>query len=158
MTTRIDVRKLRFRKIDGRNGDEMIVVSGLFDHNGNFLKAVSKKVDMRIKDETLATRLNGGVAVHADFKVAPGHYLVRMVVRDSEGPGSGDAEWIGRHPMKLLALGMLSVLASAQPPGIIRSESRLVLVDTVVTDKKGAYVSGLTQKDFRFSKTTKSRQ
>jgi hypothetical protein len=85
VTTRIDVRKLRFRKIDGRNGDELIVVSGLFDRNGNFLKSVSKKIDMRIKDETLASRLNGGVSVHADFKVAPGHYLVRMVVRDAEG-------------------------------------------------------------------------
>jgi hypothetical protein len=85
VTTRIDVRKLRFRKVEGRNGDELIVVSGLFDRNGNFLKAVSKKIDMRIRDETLASRLNGGVAVHADFKVAPGHYLVRMVVRDAEG-------------------------------------------------------------------------
>src|SRR6266853_1058737 len=31
----------------------------------------------------------------------------------------------------------------------IRSESRLVLVDSVVTDKKGVYVHGLTQKDFK---------
>ena len=32
---------------------------------------------------------------------------------------------------------------------IIRSESRLVLVDSVVTDKKGGYVHDLTQKDFK---------
>jgi VWFA-related protein len=32
---------------------------------------------------------------------------------------------------------------------IIRSDSRLVLVDSVVTDKKGGYVHGLTQKDFK---------
>jgi hypothetical protein len=82
---RVDVRKLRFRKVDGRNGDELTVVSGLFDRNGNFLQAVSKKVSMRLKDETLAGRLNSGIAVHAGFKVAPGRYLVRMVVRDSEG-------------------------------------------------------------------------
>ena len=31
----------------------------------------------------------------------------------------------------------------------IRTESRLVLVDVVVTDKKGGYVEDLTQKDFR---------
>ena len=31
----------------------------------------------------------------------------------------------------------------------IRAESRLVLVDVVVTDKKGGYVEDLTQKDFR---------
>ena len=31
----------------------------------------------------------------------------------------------------------------------IRAESRLVLVDVVVTDKKGSYVEDLTQNDFR---------
>ena len=83
--TRIDVRKLHFRKADGRNGDELVIVAGLFDHNGNFLQAVSKKVSMRLKDETLADKLNGGIAVHTDFKTAPGRYIVRLVVRDAEG-------------------------------------------------------------------------
>src|SRR5579863_6082618 len=32
---------------------------------------------------------------------------------------------------------------------VIRAETRLVLVDTVVTDKKGAYVRDLAQKDFK---------
>jgi len=48
--------------------------------------------------------------------------------------------------------------AKAQQPGaqapaegstVIRTETRLVLVDTVVVDKKGAYVHDLTAKDFR---------
>jgi VWFA-related protein len=42
--------------------------------------------------------------------------------------------------------------AGAQTPaeasGVIRTETRLVLVDTVVVDKKGAYVHDLTAKDF----------
>jgi VWFA-related protein len=42
--------------------------------------------------------------------------------------------------------------ANAQAPAggnpVIRTETRLVLVDTVVTDKKGNYVRDLTQKDF----------
>ena len=42
---------------------------------------------------------------------------------------------------------------SAQAPAgsntVIRAESRLVLVDTVVTDKKGNYVRDLEAKDFR---------
>jgi VWFA-related protein len=85
VNTRIDVRKLHYRKIDGRNGDELLVVAGLFDHNGNFLQSVSKKVSMRLKDETLAGKLNSGIGLHADFKVSPGRYVVRLVVRDSEG-------------------------------------------------------------------------
>ncbi len=43
--------------------------------------------------------------------------------------------------------------ANAQAPAdsgaVIRTETRLVLVDTVVTDKKGEYVRDLTQKDFK---------
>lgn len=85
VVTRLDIRKLHYRKTDGRNGDEMLVVSALFDRNGNFLQAVSKKVQMRLKDETLATRLDSGISVRSDFKVSPGRYLVRLVVRDAEG-------------------------------------------------------------------------
>jgi hypothetical protein len=40
---------------------------------------------MRLKDETLAGKLDGGIAIHADFKTAPGRYIVRLVVRDAEG-------------------------------------------------------------------------
>jgi len=39
--------------------------------------------------------------------------------------------------------------APAESPGVIRTETRLVLVDTVVVDKKGTYVHDLTMKDFR---------
>ena len=41
--------------------------------------------------------------------------------------------------------------ATANPadPAVIRAETRVVLVDTVVTDKKGNYLRDLTQKDFR---------
>jgi len=85
VVTRLDVRKLRYRKTDGRNGDEVMVVSGLFDRNGNFVQAVSKKVTMRLRDETLATKLNSGISLRSDFKVVPGKYLVRLVVRDAEG-------------------------------------------------------------------------
>ncbi|MGB2834456.1 MAG: VWA domain-containing protein [Candidatus Sulfotelmatobacter sp.] len=37
----------------------------------------------------------------------------------------------------------------ADDAGVIRAETRLVLVDTVVTDKKGEYVRDLVQKDFK---------
>ena len=43
--------------------------------------------------------------------------------------------------------------ANAQAPAdsgsVIRTETRLVLVDTVVTDKKGEYIRDLSQKDFK---------
>ena len=43
-------------------------------------------------------------------------------------------------------------------PPVIKKESRLVLVDTVVTDKKGAYVHDLTQGDFKVYEDNKEQQ
>ena len=40
---------------------------------------------------------------------------------------------------------------------VIHSESRLVLVDTVVTDKRGKYVRDLTQKDFKVFEDNKEQ-
>jgi VWFA-related protein len=40
---------------------------------------------------------------------------------------------------------------------VIRAETRLVLVDTVVTDKKGKYVRDLTQKDFKVFEDNKEQ-
>ena len=51
-------------------------------------------------------------------------------------------------------------LAQAPPADatpVIRSESRLVIVDTVVTDKKGGYVHDLTQQNFRVSEDGKEQ-
>src|ERR1700722_12038577 len=61
---------------------------------------------------------------------------------------------------------LLMVPAPAQEPAptepadshmIIRSDTRLVLVDTVVTDKKGNYVHDLTQKDFEVYEDNKKQ-
>src|SRR5258707_333698 len=47
--------------------------------------------------------------------------------------------------------------AEQQPGVIIRKESRLVLVDAVVTDKKGNYVRDLAQKDFKVYEDNKEQ-
>jgi VWFA-related protein len=47
----------------------------------------------------------------------------------------------------------------AEQPGlVIKKESKLVLVDAVVTDKKGSYVHDLTQKDFKVYEDNKEQQ
>jgi len=81
----IDVRHLRFQKADGRNNNNLTIVSGVFDGNGNFVTANEKVIQMRLKDETLASKLGSGVSVKSDFDLKPGSYLVRLVVRDEHG-------------------------------------------------------------------------
>ena len=42
-------------------------------------------------------------------------------------------------------------------PAVIKRESRLVLVDAVVTDRKGNYVRDLTEKDFKVYEDNKEQ-
>jgi len=81
----IDVKKLPLRKEGGRNLDNLTVVTGLFDNDGNYISGVQKTVELRLLDETLEKRLGSGIAVKNSFAVHTGKYVVRLVVRDSEG-------------------------------------------------------------------------
>ena len=53
---------------------------------GNCVKGVQRVLDMKLKDETLEKLLDqGGISVRSQLDLPPGSYLVRLVVRDSEG-------------------------------------------------------------------------
>ena len=82
---RMDVKHIQFRKTDGRNNNTLTIVSGVFDRNGNFISGIRKVVELRLKDETLAKLTASGISVKTSFSVTPGTYMVRLVVRDSEG-------------------------------------------------------------------------
>jgi VWFA-related protein len=82
---RVNVKNLRFRKADGRNNDNLTILSGVFDRNGNYITGMQKTVEMRLQDATLEKLLNSGITVRTNFDVAPGSYVIRLVVRDSEG-------------------------------------------------------------------------
>jgi VWFA-related protein len=81
----VDVRVLHFRKENGRNMDNLLVASGIFDRNGNLVVGSEKTIEMHLKDQTLETRLGSGITVKSSFDVKPGSYVIRLVVRDSEG-------------------------------------------------------------------------
>jgi hypothetical protein len=83
---RMDPRHIQFKKADGRNLNVLTVVSAIFDRNGNFISGIEKTVDLKIKDETLGKLMASGVmTVKSNFSVPPGSYMIRLVVRDSEG-------------------------------------------------------------------------
>jgi VWFA-related protein len=82
---RIDPKHIQFRKADGRNYNNLTVVSGIFDRNGNFISGMQKVLELRLKDDTLTRLMTAGMSVKTNFSVNPGTYMVRLVVRDSEG-------------------------------------------------------------------------
>lgn len=83
--TRLDVKSVRFRKALGRNNDQLTIVTGIFDENGQYVTGVEKIIDMKLRDTTYERLSHSGLTVKSSFDVKPGTYLVRLVVRDAEG-------------------------------------------------------------------------
>lgn len=86
----VDVKQLHFQKADGRNNDDLTIVSVIFDRNGNFVAGIQKTLQLHLKDETLADKLGAGLNVKNNFDLKPGGYLVRLVVRDTQGQMSAE--------------------------------------------------------------------
>ena len=82
---KMDLHKLPFRKADGRNNDAVTIVSGVFDRNGNLINAIQKMITMHLRDETLNARVVGGMVTRSTFDLTPGSYVIRVVIRDTEG-------------------------------------------------------------------------
>jgi VWFA-related protein len=82
---RVDIRRLRYKKADGRNSDTLTVVGGVFDKDGKYIVGSQKTINLKLKDQTLDTIPEGGITVKSNLDVASGSYVVRLVVRDSEG-------------------------------------------------------------------------
>jgi VWFA-related protein len=85
VVARVDLKHLHFRKADERNNDDLTVVAGIFDRNGNFLTGSQKIVEMHLRDKTLEALSAEGISVRNTFDLTSGYYVVRLVVRDSEG-------------------------------------------------------------------------
>src|SRR6266576_1334084 len=83
--TRLDVKGIHFQKVQGRNNDQLTIVTGIFDENGNFVTGLSKVVEMNLLDATYTRLSRSGFTVKTSFDLKPGTYLVRLVVRDAVG-------------------------------------------------------------------------
>jgi VWFA-related protein len=83
--THFDLKSIHFQKAQGRNNDQLTILTGIFDENGNFVTGLSKIVDMKLLDATYTRLSRSGFTVKTSFDVKPGTYLVRLVVRDALG-------------------------------------------------------------------------
>jgi VWFA-related protein len=83
--THVDIKGVHFRKADGRTQDDLTVATAIFDENGNFVTGGEKIIEMKLLDPTYDRLMRSGLNLKSSFNVKPGSYLVRQVVRDSEG-------------------------------------------------------------------------
>jgi hypothetical protein len=86
VVSHLDVQNMKFRKLEGRNYNEVTVATVIFDKNGKFVMGNEKLVKIRLLDASIERLGHSGFVVKSTFDLKPGRYLVRQVVRDSEGP------------------------------------------------------------------------
>jgi VWFA-related protein len=85
----IGLKDLRFRMADGKHYNQLNVATVVFDDNGNYLVNSGKIVKLRLLDSAFEKWCSTGLMVKSGFDLKPGKYLIRQVVRDSEGAQMG---------------------------------------------------------------------
>jgi VWFA-related protein len=85
----VETKELKFRKAEERNRDNLTVTTAIFDENGNMLTGKQTILELQLKEATLERVNRTGLSVKSSFDLQPGSFLVRIVVRDSEGAQMG---------------------------------------------------------------------
>jgi VWFA-related protein len=82
----LDVKSLHFSKKDGRNVDQVVLVTALFDSDGNYVEGQQKTINFKLLDATLANLRKNGITLRSTFKIGSGRFMARAVARDAGGP------------------------------------------------------------------------
>lgn len=89
VTTHIDLNAIDLRRSNSTSVDNLTLVCGLFDINGNYLQGKKKEISLHLSDD-VRSQITKGMNVTTTFEVPPGAYFIRVVVRDI-GTGSVSA-------------------------------------------------------------------
>jgi hypothetical protein len=81
----LETNGLSFRRDENMNHDNLTVATAVFGENGNLLSGQQRVVELKLNDATLNQINKTGLNVPFSFDLQPGTFLVRIVVRDSEG-------------------------------------------------------------------------
>jgi VWFA-related protein len=83
--THLDIKGIHFRKADGRSYNDVVLATAVFDNNGQFVDGQMREIALKLKDSTVDRLSQTGFTIKIAFTVKPGTYIVRSVVRGSEG-------------------------------------------------------------------------
>jgi hypothetical protein len=78
--THLDVQAIRLRKADGRNRNDIVLATGVFDRNGQLVDGQMKEIALKLQDSTVEKLRQTGLTFKTVFQVKPGSYIVRSVL------------------------------------------------------------------------------
>ncbi len=70
----MDVRSLSFRKVEGRNIDELTAVVTAFDRDGNLVLGKQKVVELHLREASVERLARSGLGTKTTLDVKPGTY------------------------------------------------------------------------------------
>lgn len=82
---KLQMRDAPFRQENGRHANSITLATSIYDSHGNFVTGDQKVVDLNLTDATYQKLLQDGITLKVNIPLAPGNYMVREVVRESEG-------------------------------------------------------------------------
>jgi VWFA-related protein len=81
----LDISGVQFRKENGLSCNDLVSATALFDRDGQFVDGGMREIALKLKDATVQKMSRTGLTIKIVFRVKPGTYMVRSVVRESEG-------------------------------------------------------------------------
>jgi VWFA-related protein len=82
LSTRVNVSRLEFQREDARHRNSLSLVVAAFDENNRWIDGLEKVIDFNLTDPSYAALVQYGFSSDVNFKLPPGRYRVRTVVRD----------------------------------------------------------------------------
>ena len=84
VTIHVDIQALQFRQEGDRNMNTLTFDTALFDRDGKYVVGKESTLDFRLPDARLEKLRQSGINAETRFRVAPGAYRLREIVRDTE--------------------------------------------------------------------------
>jgi VWFA-related protein len=85
VTLIVDVRALKFDRVDVRRIQTLSFIAVLFRENGDFVCGKEGELKLALQDATFAHFVETGISTQVSLQAPPGSYRLRGVVQDSEG-------------------------------------------------------------------------
>lgn len=89
--TRIDVRKIRFQKRENRNRNIFTIVTVVYDSNDHYVEGRETRIDFNLTDPSYRNVMEEGLLAQASFRLEPGSYRLKTVVREAGETKLGSA-------------------------------------------------------------------
>jgi VWFA-related protein len=80
----VDIGAVEFRKEADRSVDTLTFDTAVFDRDGKYVAGKESSLDFRLTDAKLEDLAKSGINAQTSFRLAPGTYRIREVVRDTE--------------------------------------------------------------------------